>query len=624
MNKTIFELSQKTRELEYRLFREQDKKKNSRYTELSKRELLGILQQLFHDTVKATTPEDSPVSHFEMVSLIYRTLAKDRDYHIPGEIKTSLHLTELTFQYLNGITEEHEDIQRLTQLLALSWAQLSVHSPDFLTVKQHPAKLILSKLLMLGECWDQRSGSLARKLLDGIRLVLTQLNQKGANPRLYEQAANRILSLEHAFGEYRTDRLKKIVEQKRMEEREAKADIFVADFVRQKTEGEEFPVFLLEFLENYLSPYLKSIFMETGPVGQKWHHAIEDAETLIWSVNTSYSTAFVEEYQERVPTALKRLYEGTEKLFPESNGLQDFFYELEEIHIKKLNGERPDYHTILTGPLFEEFEEFAEEEPKPKFVDYSEELDRILVDDDWYYLIQKGKRFRCQLVPREYTGKWLVFVNLSGALIANFDTHSASFHPSHLPLVNIETHNYWDELTEYLERIMSRRMNLLEEQLEKVEKSIAADRARKQAAEDEARKLIRQKIEEEQQKQQAKKRKLEEERAKAIARAKAEEARLSQQRLDAKKVVDSLMTGAIIRYSQEGKPDSQLTLSIISTTTSKYIFTDKKGQRVLDPKEEELIDLFAIGRAELLEQGKEFEDTLKSLVAGQRAALKDL
>ncbi|NVJ49555.1 MAG: DUF1631 family protein [Gammaproteobacteria bacterium] len=620
MNKTIFELSRKNRELEHLLFREKDKKASAQFKELSNQELLGVLQQIFRDVVKVASPDDSPIAYYEIVSAIYQRLTQDRDFHIPGKIKSSLHLTELTFQYLNGITEEHSEIKRLMQLLALSWAQLAVHSPEFLQVTQHPAKIVLSKLLMLGECWDQRSGALAKKLLDGIRLVLTQLNQKGANPRLYEQAANRIISLEAAFNEYRTDRLKKIVEVKRKLEREAKADVFVADYVREKTTGDEFPVFLLEFMENYLSPYLKHIFMETGPVGQKWHTAIDDAETLIWSITAPYDADYDDHYQEKVPSALKRLYDGVDKIFPGSEGLQEFFYELEGIHIKKLNGERTDFYTIITSPIFDEFEV---EEPKPKIMDFSDELDAILNDDDWYYLIQKGKRFRCQLVPREYTGKWLVFVNLSGAMIADFDITSASFHPSHLPLVTIETHNYWEELTEYLERIMGRRVQVLEEQFKKIKQEIAADKARKQAAEEEARQVIRQRIEEELQLQQNKKRKLEEERARAIAKAKEEEAQLENRRRDAQKAVDELTAGAIIRYQPEGQNAQNLTLSIISTTTSKYIFTDQKGQRVLDPKEPELVDLFAAERVILLEQGKEFEDTLQSLVAGQRAALKD-
>ncbi|PWK47821.1 DUF1631 family protein [Pleionea mediterranea] len=620
MNKTIFELSRKNRELEQRLFREQDKKSSDQFKQLTSQELLGVLQQIFRDTIKAPDLDASPLAHYEIVSAIYKRLTNDKNYHIPGPIKSSLHLTELTFQYLHGITEEHDDIKRLLQLLALSWSQLAVHSPEYLQVKQHPAKLVLSKLLMLGECWDQRSGSLAKKLLDGIRLVLSQLNQKGANPRLYEQACNRIMSLESAFNEYRTKRLKSIVEEKRKLEREAKADLFVTNYIREKTQGEEFPVLLLEFMENYLSPYLKNIFMETGPVGQKWHRAIDDCETLIWSIMAPFTPSFVEEYQEKVPPSLKRLYEQIDELFHGSEGLQDFFYELEGIHIKKLNGERADFHSLITSPLFEDFET---NESNPSENDYSKELDELLVDDDWYYLIQKGKRFRCQLVPREYTGKWLVFVNLSGAQIADFDTTSASFHPSQLPLVNIETHNYWDEMTEYLERIMSRRVSVLNEQLQRVEKEQAADKARKQAAEDEARRIIREKIEEELNKQQAKKRKLEEDRAKAIAKAKQEEALLEQRRLKAQKLVDSLMPGAIVSYSPDGQQEQQLTLSIISTTTNKYIFTDQRSQRALDPKETQLIDLFAANRMTLLEQGKEFEDTLQSLVAGQREALKD-
>ncbi|WP_144391488.1 DUF1631 family protein [Pleionea sediminis] len=621
MNKTIFQLTEKNRELETRLFREKDKQRSKDFKELSQKELLTILQQLFRETLKNEVPEDSPVSHYEIVAAIYQRLSNDKNFHIPGTIKNSLHLTELTFQYLSGITEEHEEIKRLLQLLALSWAQLSVHSPDFLQIKQHPAKLILSKLLMLGECWDQRSGTLAKKLLDGVKLVLTQLNQKGANPKLYEQASNRVMSLESAFNKYRTDRLKQIVEQKQKEEREIKADAFVTKFIQDKTTGEEFPIFLLEFLENYLAPYLKTIFMETGPVGQKWHTAIEDTENLIWSIFAPFNADFSDQYQEKVPESLKRLFEGIDKLFHGSEGLQDFFYELEGIHIKKLNGERTDYHTLIHSPTVEGFDESEPEQAAP---DYSKELDEKLHDDDWYYIIQKGKRFRCQLVPRDYTGKWLVFVNLSGAVIATFDITSASFKPSQLPIVTIETHNYWEELQDYLENVMTRRVAILEEQVKRVEQEIAADNARKQAAEEHARQVIREKIEEELKKQQEKKQKLEEERARALAKAKEEEASLERQRQDAQKQVNELMPGAILRYkSSEGKAQ-QLTLSIISTTTNKYIFTDARGQRVLDPKEDQLIDLFAAERIVLLEQGKEFEDTLQTLVADQRKAFKDL
>ncbi|MCO7224063.1 DUF1631 family protein [Pleionea sp. CnH1-48] len=620
MNKVIFEQSRKARELESKLFREHDKKKALHDVELSAQDVSSVLQNIYRDVLKAPTPAESPLANYEIVQTLYNYLAKDKDFHIPPVIKSSLQLIELSYQFLAGLTEQHEEIQRLMQLMAISWAQLAVHTPEFLQIKQHSSKVALSKILMLGECWDKRGGKLAKKLLEGIRMVLTQLNQKGCNPRLYEQATNRILSLENAFNQYRTDRLKKIVETKRMQEREIKADQFITDYIKEQTEAKEQPVFLLEFMENFLSPYLKKIFMETGPVGQKWHQAIEDAETLMWSIDSPFSNQFVEEYNERVPQALRRLYEAIDAMMPESNNLHDFFYELEDAHIKKLRGERLDYHTMITSPIFEDLDTTK---TQPIIVDFSSELDEMLDDDDWYYLIQEGKRFRCQLVPREYTGKWLVFVNLSGALIASIDTQSPSFHPSNLPLVAIEPHNYWEELTEYLERILSRRVRLLEEQFQRMAAEIAADKARKQAAEEEARAQIRKRLEEERERQEAQRRQAEEERAKAIAKARADEARMAQKRLKAKKTVESLMPGAVISYQGEGIIEQQLTLNIISTTTSKYIFTDQKGARRLDPKENDLIELFASGRAKLLEQGEDFEQKLQLLVADQRAAMKD-
>ena len=83
------------------------------------------------------------------------------------------------------------------------------------------------------------------------------------------------------------------------------------------------------------------------------------------------------------------------------------------------------------------------------------------------------------------------------------------------------------------------------------------------------------------------------------------------------------MPGAGVNYRQEGQKDQQLTLSIISTTTNKFIFTDQRGQRRLEPKEPELVDLFAADMVTLLQQGRGFEDALQSLVIGQRAALND-
>ncbi len=617
MNKNIFELCKRNRDLEYKLFNEQSKKQAGQYAVLSEQEILGVIQQIFHKTVKASTTSESPLAQFEIISTIYQTLSQDRDYHIPGDIKISMRLTELCFQSLSGMIEEQEEIVRLNQLLALSWAQLSVHSPEFLQVQQHPAKLVLGKLLMLSDCWDKRGGQLAKKLLDGIKLVLIQLNQKGAQPRLFEQAANRISSLENAFNQYRRKRIQSIVEQKRKEERELKADAFVSRFIQEQTFNEELPVFLLEFVENYLTPLLKKLFMETGPVGQKWHQATEDIKSLFWSIKAPFNNTFTEKYQQEVPQALKRLFEQLNLIFPDSNGVSDFFYELESVHLTKLNGERLDQYSIVSSMITDEFEH-RESNTKP--VDHSHHLDKILNDDDWYIIIQNGKRFRCQLVPRQYTGKWLVFINLSGACVVDFDITSPSFNPEQLPIIPVESHNYWDEMSNHIEKIMERRVSLIEEQINRIDKEVAADKARKAALEEEAKAILRQRIQEESDRQIKLKQEQERARSAAIEKAKREEAVYAKKRLEAQKLVDNIMPGALVEYHKNDEK-VLLTLSIISTTTNKYIFVDQRGQRALDPKEPQLIDLFASGKMVLLEQGKEFETTLQSLVASQRNAM---
>ncbi len=620
MNKNIFEKSRKNRELEQRLFQEHDKRQSEYQTKLSAQDVLKILQKIYKDSMSAVQPSQSALHRYEIISTIYQYLPKRGDYLIPPQIKSSLQLSELSLQFLNGLSEQHEEMQRLMQLLALSWAQLSVHSPEFLQVKQHPAKITLSKLLMLSECWDHRSGDLAKKLLEGIRLVLSQLNQKASSPRLYEQATNRILSLENVFHQYRTSRLKKIIEHKRKVERETKAETFIADYIASKIEGIEFPVFLIEFLENFMSPHLKKIFMETGPVGQKWHQAIEDSEILIWSIMSTDYTNYVDEYDKKVPSALKRLYTDLEKLLPDSTALQHFFYELEELHIKKRQGERLDLHTIISATDILETSHINKNNFDLIDNEYNEEL---LTDDDWYYLIQSGKRFRCQLIPRDYTGKWLVFVNLSGTLVAEFNTESPGFSLKHLPIVPIETHDYWEELTEYLDNTLTQRVEFLEKHLSQIEKEAAADQARKMAAEEEARALIREKIKEERELQEQKRKKLEEEKQKALEVARKEEEKLSKRRLKAKKEVESLLPGAVVSYMTPNKEKQELILNIISTTTSKYIFIDNQGQRRLDPFENDLIELFATEKLKLVKQGKDFNQALQSLVIEQRQAHKD-
>ena len=82
MNKTIFELSRKNRELEQRLFREQDKKSSDQFKQLTSQELLGVLQQIFRDTIKAPDLDASPLAHYEIVSAIYKRLTNDKNYHI--------------------------------------------------------------------------------------------------------------------------------------------------------------------------------------------------------------------------------------------------------------------------------------------------------------------------------------------------------------------------------------------------------------------------------------------------------------------------------------------------------------------------------------------------------------
>jgi len=143
-----------------------------------------------------------------------------------------------------------------------------------------------------------------------------------------------------------------------------------------------------------------------------------------------------------------------------------------------------------------------------------------------------------------------------------------------------------------------------------MEEQLAARKAAARKAMAEARALAEHRIRREEEQKQELERLREQE---VIARAKEEEAHYKA----AVTLASELHVGAWLELHINDLP-VRSKLSVIISSTGKYIFVDQVGRKLAEHTREQLAQLLAIGKAKVISKGDKFEDQLAKVIRGLR------
>jgi hypothetical protein len=615
MSRKLRTLLKQNRRLEEKIFYE-PRKNDWRKDLITHKELSGALTRLANKIIGSKESELSVLKMLNEVDAI-------TDRPLAAFEKNALQVVEILFNYLRIHTEFDKRFFHILNSLQLSFTRLALDDLSFLDNAKHPAVTFLEKLLKIGYHFDENAGKLTNYFIHAIELLVDRLASKSeVNSQLFLQAHKRLAEYTQGFEEKSGFSKNKLISEIQKKSRQIEADYYTSHLIKSKTEGDEIPIFLLDFFENQLSGILHQIILKHGTQSKQCQQLLTDMDTIAWSISCPFEDP---DYQTRfdadVNPTMKRLY----GYFMEADSLNDyvqsFFLELEELHRNKLAGKRVHLDVMISADIFAD-DIYKDEELDVWGQRPQEKIElKTLTEGGWYYLEIDGKKVRSHLLMINELTEELYFVNSSGELLTTISFDEQEFLARNLEVFTLKEDIHFDSAIEYLEQDLTGKLSVLQIEYDRFLQQAKIDEKQKEQLEERARLAVLRKLEME--KIQA-----ENERQEKLAQKKKEQdAIIAQEKIDAEKrfkakgVLRKLGPGSKVALLLDSERWTEASLMLISRTTQRYIFADANGKKVSEPTKSELIDMIDQQTIKIIEVSSKTSDPLQSLVKQRRQTL---
>jgi hypothetical protein len=541
--------------------------------------------------------------------------------------KNALQVVEILFNYIREYSNFDVQYYHVLNSLQLAFTRLSLNDLSFLDNPKHVAVKFLEKLIKLGHHFDANAGKLAQFFIHAIELLTDRLaNQDKVTNKTFISASKKLDNYFEGFNEKASNNINRIFVDIEKESRVAQADLHTKQLIKSKTNGEEIPIFLLDFFENQLSTVLHSTISEYGTHSKQCQQLLTDMDTLSWSITCPLSDAeYKQRFEADVADTMKRLF----KLFESRNDLnqyvEGFFFETEELHHKKLDGQRVSYDVMISADIFAD-ECFEDDNPNSwldepaKTSSYAIEA---LEEGQWYCLENSEPPIHARLLLINDVTKKLTFINLSGEISHVTDFDDTKFLTQQCsPILESEQIDY-RQATKSLVRELSLRLEILKSEYQLFLKNKAHDALIQIEEEEKSRKAIQQKIKDDRKLQMRKHLEKERKEQEKQASERLQDELNAKQRFQIKAIYRKLTPGTLVAFKAESGGWKEATLTLISKTTQKHIFSDTKGNKVLDPSKDELLLLIKNQKLKILKLAEPSIDPMQSLVMQRRKKLRN-
>jgi len=546
---------------------------------------------------------------------------------LPAFEKNALQVVEILFNYLREHSSFDPQYYHILNSLQLAFTRLSLNDLSFLDNDKHVAVKFIERLIVMGHHFDQGAGKLARYFVHAVELLLDRLaNKEQVTAQTFMMAYQKIDEYFSGFNDKITANVNRLLAEIEDESRVAEADHFTLELIKGKTQGDEMPVFLLDFFENQLAPVLHKTITRFGTQSKQCQQLLTDMDTLTWSiVYPLCDEHYRQRFEADVTQAMKRLFQ----IFSEQETLdtyvKEFFIEAESLHAKKLQGQRVQYDVMISADIFAD-EEYEKDDPETWYQSSQDKIVDIdsLQEQSWYSLTLSNETVRCRLLMINRLIKALIFVNMSGELVLKISFDEVHQLAGKLQPLTEEDKIKYPHAKRALIRELNTKLDILKLEYKKFQQQKAKDAKEQKAQEERTRLAVKLQMEKDKHAQTIR-------RQREIREAKeraAEERRLedlnAQQRFYIKGIYRKLAPGVTIAYKSESGHWKEATLTIISKTTQKHIFSDNRGNKVLEPSKDEVLELIETQRLKVIKSADNASEQLKSLVKQRREKLRQL
>ncbi|TQV76480.1 DUF1631 family protein [Aliikangiella marina] len=618
MSRQLRNLLKQNRNLEEKIFYD-TRATDWREELISSKELSEALSRL---ATRILESESSEISILKMINDLDDLKGRPLD----SFEKNALQVVELIFNYLREHNHYDLAFTKVMNSLQLSFTRLSLNDLSFLDNYKHVAVRFLEKVISLGHHFDPKAGKRAQFFSQAIVLLVDRLaNRESVTSDVFRRAESKLNEYLDGFEQKSETSVNKILSEIEKQSREQQANQYTQELISSKTKNEEMPIFLLDFFENLIKPLLHKTIALHGVNSKQCQQLLTDMDTLVWSIVCSHGDPdYNDRYEADVPPAMKRMYQ----LFIDNDVLtsyvKEFFIEIEDYHSKKLQGQRIQYDVMISADIFAD-----EEYEKDDLLHWYDEKDGSFFDVDslkqesWYLLANKDENeiYRCRLLMVNHLTRKIYFVNLSGELVVTVGFEDTHFLANNMSEIQLEETITYTHAVDSLLRELTARLDILKREYQLLLKKRARDKEEQHKREIAAREAIQKRIEEEKRQEILRRQeelRIQEEKAAEQRRLEEMDAR---QRFHIKGIYRKLTPGVVIAYKNDQGRWTEASLSLVSKTTNKHIFTDASGNKVIDPTKQELLDLIGELRIKVVREAGSNRDSLSSLVKERRQKL---
>jgi len=615
MSKQLRTLLKKNRRLEEKIFYE-PRKTDWRKDLITAKELSDALTRLANKISENTSAELSVLTMLNEVDFITgRPLASYE--------KNALQVVEILFNYLRVNTAFSPRFYQIFNSLQLSFTRLALDDLSFLDNQKHPAVTFLEKLVNIGNHFDKNAGKLAEFFVHAIELLISRLASKNqVSIKTFAQAHRRLDEYFKGFEEKSTINRNKLVADIEKKSRKIEADFYTTHLIKSKIEGDEIPIFLLDFFENQLSKVLHKIILKYGARSKQCQQLLTDMDTITWSITCAFGDPdYNTRFEADVSQTMKRVFNNFEELNLVNEYMKAFFLEVEELHRKKLDGKRVHLDVMISADIFgdEEFdlEDYDGWSPQQK---NTFEI-QSLIEGHWYHLNIEDQKVRCKLLMINQLNQKLYFINLSGELLVAIEFDQQKYLANNLePFIEEDVIHYRHAIMS-LTRELTSKIEVLEREYATFRQQEIINEKQQKQLEKKARFAVLERLEKE--KVEVEKRRLAilAEKKKAHEKIIAQEKVEAERRFKTKGILKQLGPGSVVAIMLKPGRWTEASLMLISRTTQRYIFSDSGGNKVTEPTEPELIEMIEKEQIKIVKADVSQLDPLQALVIRRREKL---
>ena len=614
MSRNLRTLLKKNRHLEEKIFYD-SRQGDWRKELITHKELSNALSRLASKIIDSQSGELSVLALLNGVKQV-------ADRPLAAYEKNALQVVEILFNYMRVNTEFDKRFYHILNSLQLAFTRLALDDLSFLDNPKHPAVTFLEKLINIGYHFDENAGKLASFLVHAIELLVDRLASKEqVSTRTFSVAHSRLDEYLNGFEQKVTQTHGKLLADIEKKSRIAQANHYTKQLIKSKTDGDEIPIFLLDFFENQLSGVLHQVIVDHGVQSKQCQQLLTDMDTLSWSVSCPVDDSnFKDRFEADVGETMKRLFGHFEqkKLFNEY--VKSFFLEIEELHRNKLAGIRVHVDVMISADIFGD--DLFDVEEAPNWDDTNEAQYPIhqLNEGRWYHLLLDENKVRCKLLVLNELTEELYFTNLSGELLRTVNFDENQFLVNNLSPFFLDEAIHFKHSLNALERELHSKLEVLNVEYQRFKQQAIIDEKQREQMEERARIAMLHRAEKEKQRAERKRQEAQQKKKKELQRIIELEKIEAEKRFKAKGILRELGPGSTVAILMPDEKWKEASLMIISRTTQRYIFSDATGKKVLEPSKDELINMINDSKIKIIKSNSS-DDTLQSLVMQRRQKL---